>query len=60
MVIVGKWGIQEIHQDSFVRFGAENPFEAEVGKENDVLILEIVSHGWVGCRGTYFYCKGNS
>lgn len=51
--------IEEIDQDSFVGFGAEDPLEAEIGEETDIFVLEIVSHDWVGCGEIFLIVRAS-
>jgi hypothetical protein len=53
LVVGGEEGVEEVDQEIFVRFGAENALEAKVGQEADVFILERIDHrgglAWTRC-----------
>ena len=38
-------GVEEIEQERFIRFRAEDAFEAKVREEADVTVLERINHG---------------
>jgi hypothetical protein len=45
VVMGGQDGIEEIDQETFIWFGAEDAFEAKIGEETDISILEGINHG---------------
>jgi hypothetical protein len=53
LVVGGEEGVEEVDQEIFVGFRAEDALEAEVGQEADVSVLEGIDHGlgW----GAVFY-----
>ena len=44
MVMGWQERIEEVGQQPFVRFSAEDAFEAKVGEETDVTVLERINH----------------
>jgi antitoxin ParD1/3/4 len=45
LVVGGEEGVEEVDQEVFVGFRAEDALEAEVGQEADVSVLEGIDHG---------------
>jgi len=48
VMVVGEESIEEVNQYSFIRFGAEDAFEAKVGEETDVFVLQVIRHSQFG------------
>ena len=44
MMMGGQERVQKVDQQPFVRFSAEDAFEAKVGEEADVAVLEGINH----------------
>ncbi len=44
VVMGGQKRVEEVDQQTFMRFGAEDAFEAKVGEETDISVLEGINH----------------
>ena len=44
VVMGGQKCVEEVDQQPFIRFSAEDAFEAKVGEETDVAVLERINH----------------